>query len=312
MYIEINQEILTLKEKLRENQKLKSSKRSIETELSEKKTQQEKLEKELKKERKDFEKLEKLSLSSMFYSLIGRKEERLSKEKEEYFMAKLKYDENITQIEDLERRVEIIVSRLRAYKGIDQRYEELLKQKEEMLISQGGELGNKLKNEFLKIDEFKIDIKEINEAIDAGQSVLESLNGVKEKLESAKGWGTWDMLGGGLISDMAKHSAINQANEIAKIVQYDLKSFKKELSDVNEFTDIHVNISSFASFADFFLDGIFADWFVQSKINDSLRNARQAIEKIESIVKSLNQNLMDLEYKLNSSETRIKEILQYR
>lgn len=310
MYIGINEEILKLKEKLRENQKLKSSKKATETELSEKRSQQIKLEKELKKERKDFEKLEKLSLSSMFYSLIGRKEERLDKEKEEYFRAKLKYDENITQIEELERQLKIIIGRLRGYKGVNQKYEELLKEKEKMLIREGGELGSKLKNEFFKIDEFKIDIKEIKEAIEAGENVLGSLNEVKKKLESAKGWGTWDMLGGGIFVDMAKHSAINEANDIAKIVQYDLKSFKKELSDVNEFTDIHVNISSFASFADFFLDGIFADWFVQSKINDSLTNAREAINKVESIVGSLSQDLRELEYKVSVSETIIKDILE--
>ena len=59
------------------------------------------------------------------------------------------------------------------------------------------------------------------------------------------------MLGGGFVSNMAKHSAINEANRVAKLVQRDLKTFKKELSDVNEFTSIQVNLSSFASFAIF-------------------------------------------------------------
>lgn len=310
MYKEINEDILSLKEKLREKQKLGSSKNTVESQLLKKKTQQEQLEKNLSKERKDVERLEKTSLNSMFFSLIGKKDEKLDKEREEYFLAKLKYDDNAVKIEEQERELDRINARLRQYDGVDRKYEETLKQKEILLIKDGKETGINLKNEFLKRDEFKIDIKEIKEAIYAGENALYSLKKVKQKLEKAKSWGTWDMLGGGVFVDMAKHSAINEANNIAKIVQGDLKAFKKELSDVNEFTNIQVNISSFSSFADFFLDGIFVDWFIQSKINDSLANSKQAILTIEIIVDKLKQNLRDLEYKLSLSEARIKEILE--
>lgn len=310
MYKEINEDILKLKEKLRANKKLESSKKAAEVELLQKKTQQGKLEEELKKERKDFERLEKLSINSMFYSLVGKKEEKLDKEKEEYFIAKLKYDENLKKIEELERDLERLTGRLREYRGIDREYEGLLKQKEELLIREDGELGIRLKNELSKIHELKIDIKEIKEAKAAGENVLDSLSQVIKKLESAKDWGVWDMLGGGLFVDMAKHSAINEANSIAQTVQNDLRSFRKELSDVNEFTDIQVNLSTFESFADYFLDGIFMDWFVQSKINKSLINAKQAIKTIEIIVDDLNKNLRDFEYRLSDSEIKVNEILE--
>ena len=37
-----------------------------------------------------------------------------------------------------------------------------------------------------------------------------------KNLNSAEGWGTWDLLGGGLISDLAKHSHIDDAkNDVA-------------------------------------------------------------------------------------------------
>ena len=41
--------------------------------------------------------------------------------------------------------------------------------------------------------------------------MLDSLDSVLSSLESAEGWGTWDLLGGGLISDLAKHSHIDDA-----------------------------------------------------------------------------------------------------
>lgn len=310
MFEKINEDILELKERLRKNKKLESSKRIIEEELEKNKIQQKQLEKNLKKEKKDVEKLEKLSLSSIFISLIGRKEEKFDKEKEEYLMAKLKYDESIRQTQDLESKLEYTNKLLREHSQDYKAYDELLKQKEDLLISEGGEIGSQLKNELLKLDEITVDIKEIKEAITTGRTALSSLDNVIQKLESAKGWGTWDMLGGGFISNMAKHSAINEANSTAQIVQYDLKVFRKELSDVNEFTDIQVELSSFASFADFFLDGIFVDWFVQSKINDSLNNANGASRKVEAIIEKLNKNLIILENSRKQSEFKIKDILE--
>lgn len=306
----VEQEILELKEKLRQHNKLQSLRKSKSEELSKKKAQKKELKKILEKERKDVEKLESLSLSSVFSTLIGRKVEKLDKEKEEYLVAKLKYEDFTGKIKELEEELDRIKKILWDYGDIDKRYGELIKEKEALIIEEGGMVGKQLRDKTQEIDEFKIDIKEIREAIGAGESTLYSLEKVKEKLQSAKNWGTWDMLGGGLISNIGKHSAISDANDIAADVKYHLQSFKKELSDVNEFTDIQVNISSFASFADFFLDGIFADWFVQTKINDSLSNVNRTIERIEMIITDLNRNLKNLEIRLKKSEAEVKDILK--
>lgn len=284
-------------------------KKTIQEELGTKKIQQKELKKILEKERKDFEKLEDLSLSSILLSLTGKKEEKLDKEKEEYIIAKLIYEDCIKQINELETQLDDTNQLLINYEEVDKRYEDLIKEKEELLIREGGNLGNKLKNKILNIDQLKVDMKELREAINAGKDALRSLNLVEEKLNSARNWGTWDILGGGLISNMAKHSAINEANNIAKTAQVDLKKFKKELSDVNEFTSIQVNLSSFASFADFFFDGILSDWFVQSKIKDSLNNVNEAMREIEVIISDLNQNINKLENNLKELELEVKNIL---
>src|SRR5690606_8934759 len=39
------------------------------------------------------EKLEKMSISSLFYSILGTKQKRINEEKQEYLQAKLNYDE---------------------------------------------------------------------------------------------------------------------------------------------------------------------------------------------------------------------------
>nr|WP_300005856.1 hypothetical protein [Tissierella sp.] len=306
----INREILDIKEKLREYHKLKSLSQAKTEELRRRKLQMENLKNILDKERKDVEKLEGLSMSSIFSNLLGNKYEKIDKEKEEYLLAKLKFEDAREEINKLEKEVNSLNSSLEDYKDIDRKYEKLIREKEELIIKEGGVQGIRLKNLIMNIEELKIDIKEVKEAIVAGEKTLNSLKGVKEKLQSAKSWGTWDMLGGGLISNIGKHSAIDDANKIAKDVQDNLSSFKKELSDVNEFTDIQVNLSSFASFADFFLDGIFADWFVQTKINNSLDNVKEAIKKIQDIVNDLRKNLTKLEEDAKDTEAEFKKFLE--
>lgn len=310
MLTSINQDLLDLKEQLREYNKLITLEKSRSQDLEKKKTLRIELKEILAKEQKDIEKLEKLSLSSVFSTLMGNKYEKLDKENEEYLLAKLKYEESAKQIEKLEKELKEVRSTLKKFEDLDRRYQLLIKEKEEVIISQGGALGFSLKESLVKIDEMKIDTKEIREAIHAGEATLNALDEVRSKLETAKGWGTWDLLGGGIIADIAKHSAIDKANKVAEDVQEHLNRFKKELSDVNEFTDIQVNLSSFASFADFFLDGIFADWFVQSKINNSLDNVYNTMQKIEEIINDLQRNLLNIEIRLKQEEKEAQKILE--
>lgn len=305
----LNQEILQLKEELRQNKKLESLKKIKEEELFKKKNLKEDLKEILHKERRDVEKLENWGISSIFSTLLGNKEEKLDKEKEEYLLAKLKYEDITDKIRKLENELVEIQGLLFYNKDIEMRYSKLIDEKEKLIIKLGGKLGIQLKNELAKIDEIKVDMKEINEAINAGEGALNTLGMVRDKLQSAQNWGVWDMLGGGLISNIGKHSAIDDANDIAQDLQDQLESFIKELADVNEFTDMQVNLSSFATFADFFLDGIFADWFVQSKINKSLDNVNKTMEAIEEIVRGLDKSLKILQNNLQRSEVQVKDIV---
>lgn len=185
-----------------------------------------------------------------------------------------------------------------------------MKEKENLILNEDSDKGRDLREKLDGINELKLDIKEIQEAITAGEKANESLSKMRERLDSAQGWGVWDMLGGGFISNVYKHSAIDEANEISHEAQHLLKAFQKELSDVNEFTDISVNISGFATFADFFFDGFFVDWFVQSKINDSIDNVDNAINKIEGIVGNLDRHLTSLNSELINLELDVKNILE--
>ncbi len=130
--------------------------------------------------------------------------------------------------------------------------------------------------------------KEIREARLAGQEALDCLNRAAESLKSAGNWGIVDMLGGGLISTFVKHSKMNDANALVQQARSALKRFQKELTDVENVAEFHIETGDFLSFADYFFDGIIADWLVQSRINEARNQVENARQKVMYIMGQLN------------------------
>jgi ribosomal protein L22 len=106
-------------------------------------------------------------------------------------------------------------------------------------------------------------------------------------LDSARGWGLFDLFGGGGITGLIKHSKLNDASDYLEQVQQDLKIFKRELQDVEIPGTIRIDIDGFLTFADFFFDGFLADYMVQRKINDAREQVQEAIEQVETIMEKL-------------------------
>ena len=116
--------------------------------------------------------------------------------------------------------------------------------------------------------------KEVREAVQAGERALQSLYAAREQLNSAKNWGLFDIFGGGFFASLEE-------------ARYHLQIFQRELSDVCIPQELHINVNGFLSFADFFLDGLIADYLVQSRINDAREQVDDAIERVEMLLGDL-------------------------
>lgn len=125
---------------------------------------------------------------------------------------------------------------------------------------------------------------EIREAIEAGERALSSLRSAKDSLSSARGWGLFDLFGGGAISGMVKHMKIGDARQSLNRAKADLERFSRELSDVRDLQGLNIEIGDFLTFADFFFDGFLADMMVQSKIRQAQDNIDDAIYRVENLL----------------------------
>lgn len=277
--------------KLRERDKLKSILKKNQDDLTNKTAKLRELNIIMGKEGNDLKKLESLSLTGLFHSILGSKEEQLEKERQEFLAAKLKYDEAEKAIKGLEAEISKTVQNLTAYEGLDVQYERIMKEKENYILECEDENSSMLMDLVEKLAELKSNIKELEEAVFAGNLVKEKLQYMIASLKSAGNWGTWDMLGGGFLATAVKHSKIDEARSYASSVQQHLQGFRHELEDVNTYVDLSVNIGSFETFADYFFDGLISDWIVQSRINDTLNNTLRMEENVDNIMAELHRKL---------------------
>ena len=132
-------------------------------------------------------------------------------------------------------------------------------------------------------------IHEIDEAAAAADRALMNLRQAAKELDSASSWGIWDMLGGGLISTLCKHSRIDDAKESLEAAKSSLSCLRKELADIDIPDGIEINIGEFLTFADYFFDGLLADWMVQSRIGEASRQVEEAIARVEAIRRKLRE-----------------------
>lgn len=238
-------------------------------------------------EQADVDRLEGRSLTAFFYNVIGKMDEKLDKEREEAYAARVKYDAAVRELEGVENDLSRYEFEQSTLQGCASKYEAVLQKKADEIKASGSPKGE----EIFRLEERKVFLesqkKELQEAVNAGNKALNTTEQVLSKLDSAEGWGTWDLLGGGLIADLAKHSSLDEAQEAIEQLQSQLRSFRTELSDVIIQADIQVNVDGFLRFADYFFDGLFADWTVLDKINDSQKQVENTKKQIEEVLHSL-------------------------
>jgi len=149
------------------------------------------------------------------------------------------------------------------------------------------------------------DVRELDEAIDAGNRVLDGLDHAIASLKSAGGWGVWDLLGGGIVATAVKHSRIDDARASIHRVQELLWRFRRELGDVEADPDVGVDLSSFEAFADYFFDGLIVDWIVQSRIESSLEKAVRMRDTVQQVME-------DLHGRMDEAQDRVRALTEER
>ena len=263
-----------------------------------------------RKEQEDVEKLEGRSLANYFFQVVGKLDEKLDQERKEAYAAKVKLDAAERELAGIEADISEIQTQLNEIRVAEVQYKEELEKKRAMLKASGTAAADQIIEIEQKIAALEAQKREIKEAISAGYSARGTADRILSELNSADGWNTWDMFGGGgIITHMAKHSHLDSAQDLVSELQSKLRRFKTELADIQITANMQVNIDGFLRFADYFFDGLFADWAVGDKISQSLSSVSNTKSEINRMLDKLNDMERAVDQKIQQKKTKLEQFV---
>ena len=253
------------------------------------------------KEDKDVEQWESGSLAAFFYGVLGKREERLEKERAEAYEAAVKHDGVKAELAAVTADLERVTAEQKKLEGCEWAYHQAIEEKAAALQAAGKDNG------ILELEEQRASCRaqqrEVTESLAAGDVALRQVREVERILGEARSWGIADMVGGSFISTMIKHEKIGYAQKAIEGLQVSLGRFGTELADVNVRGNIQIEIGEFARIADYIFDCFFVDWSVQRHIVD----AQEQVSYVENQLLTSMQRLRDMETELDEQMLRLKE-----
>ena len=242
-------------------------------------------------EQKDVEDLGRLSFASIAAKLSGRGEERLEREEAEACAARMKYDAAERQLAEIRQEIAGCEAELRADQGCEARFRQVLEEKREALKLENSAAAERIIALEERMAELQSRLRELEEARSAGEDVRRRLDQVLASLGSAENWGTWDVIGGGLLTDMMKYSRLDEAQHSMEQMQSALRRYRRELADVAALHIGDFRPDGFTWTLDVLFDNIFFDWSVLEQIS----NSRDRVEDLRRQV-GRTQGQLNLEF----------------
>lgn len=304
-----NEKLMELKEKMDRMDRVESILVQLKKQKKELTDKIEELRGIKEKEQADVEQLEGRSLANFFYHVMGKQEERISKEKEEAYAAAVKYDAAVKEKEMVKADIEKRQEELRSLWGCEREYQALYEEKIQFIQSSGNEVARELFQLEKEMVEWENQKREIKEAILAGKQALNQTESILETLDRAENWGTWDLIGGGLVTDMVKHSHLDEAQEMVEQLQVFLRRFQTEMKDIKVQEQLQVNVNGFLWFADYFFDGLFADWAVLKRIENSKEQVLKVKKDIMDALRHLEGLLLKAEQEYGIRKSKKEDLI---
>ncbi|MDF1695841.1 MAG: hypothetical protein P1U56_08425 [Saprospiraceae bacterium] len=272
-----------------------------------------KIESNMAKELEDINELEKMGMKSIFYKVLGNKEDQLEKERQEYLQVTLQHKEILNALEVVEFEKKILEKKMLVIEDLESELEGLKSQREKEIMSTPGNLRNELNLLFRKIDDNHKYRVELGEASIMGEKTFESLQVIFAHMKKARDWGNWDMFdsGRGRYHKSMKHNAIDRAMAEISRSKLLLRKFNKELSDVGYSNQrLALQVESIERFPGIIFDNLISDWIVQTKIKSVLGTIENLMDDVQMILKSLMKektNSEDESYDLERQKNRFLE-----
>ncbi|MFJ2031205.1 hypothetical protein [Streptosporangium sp. NPDC087985] len=267
------------------------------------------LEHRLVKEERDVSRLESGGFTAFLSGLAGSKEERLVKERAEAQAVRQRLDGQRTRLEWLRADQAAVERGLAEIGPAHEEFAGLLARKERLLIESADSRGRELTEIGRRLADIHADLREHEEAHQAGIAAVHAVGQVLHCLGNARGASTWDMLGGGIFADMVEHGHLRNADEAAWYAQRALDAFSRELADVGVRVAPQLPQVDTRWFVDAFFDNIIVDAIKHRRIARTGQAVAEVAQWANDMVNELAVRRGDLVRRRDSLVARREEVL---
>ncbi len=306
-YTRLNKELQYLQTQIAEKQWVEARLIDIGAKMANQKAHLARLQDQLAKERADVTALESLSLVGLFYSILGNKDQQLEKERREALMAQLKYDEARQSLTLSEREAEELQVRMQRIHEAEEMLEAKLETKLSLLLLEPTPVAQALKQRHTQWQALKKQKLEILQALEAGKLYQELLELLIKQLKSARNWGTWDVMGGGMLSSYVKQQRLGDVRKTLSSMRHYELNFRRELADVKQSLNLDVELTDVEGFLDVFFDNLITDWIVQQRINHSLAGAQKAFNQVGRVLVILGSRHQEVDSQIEKEEYELRK-----
>ncbi|MFV0634203.1 hypothetical protein [Demequina sp.] len=264
------------------------------------------LENTLHVEQEDVRRLEHLSPTKIWAALRGNTEDRLSVERAEADAAALAVAAARKRLDSAMADDARVREEYDALRDADGAYARALAVYEVALQEAGSQHATDLAEIARELGVAEERQREITEAVDTLRGAIAALDRAQSTLSSAGGWSTYDtFFGGGLVTDMVKHSKINDATAAFADANRALERLSVELADLDVASVNGVEMSTTLGVFDVAFDNIISDWMVKDRISQAKASAEDIRRRLDTLGQELAARAQD-------NASRVSHLLERR
>jgi hypothetical protein len=249
-----------------------------------------------------------------------RRKKKLQKERGEALMARHKCRQAEKELEELNAFIESLETEKKKLEGCEAEYTRLYKQKLQIMIWEHGPLAERIMELVEDLSNAKTLLKNIQEAITAGEDAKRYLGSAQDNLRKAEMLAVYDMANTrksgemltGIIAGYDKYNHIESAAIDAGIAESAISGFKSRLADI----DIKISnmVMSFnpnkrMRHRDIWHDRMMRDWYVQKSIEGSLSSVNISKEDVQEKVTMLKTLEFETQRRLNELKSKLDYIV---
>ena len=154
----------------------------------------EELKEAMREEQADVDRLEGRSLAAFFYNVVGKMDEKLTRERQEAYAARVRYDAAARELAGAEEDLARCQAELGTLDGCEERYAALLREKTQAVKAAGGAAAEQI----LRMEEREAYLesqeRELGEACAPRPSAHGTAQEIQEKQSNPEGGGTRDQI----------------------------------------------------------------------------------------------------------------------